>query len=91
MIRAVYLTKLFPALDMVGHVARAVAPTVLAASPIAVERLVIGYDNPSSPARAVVELTAYLLVAAAVTWRAEGTLLRESLGYLRRTRARTAD
>jgi len=30
-------------------------------------------------------------VAAAVTWRAEGTLLRESLGYLRRTRARTAD
>ena len=90
-IRAVYLTKLFPALDMVGHVARAVAPTVLAAAPIAVERVALGYDNPFSPARAAVELTAYVVVAAGLTWRAEGTLLRESLGYLRRTRTRTED
>ena len=89
--RVVYLTKLFPALNMVGHVARAVVPTVLAAAPIVAERLAFGYGDPSSPARAVAELTAYVVVAAALTWRAEGTLLRESLGYLRRTRARTAD
>jgi O-antigen/teichoic acid export membrane protein len=85
-IRVVYLTRLFPALDMVGHVARGVVPTVLAAAPIVVERLALGYGNPSSPARAVAELTAYLVVAAALSWRAEGALLRESLGYLRRTR-----
>ena len=81
-IRVVYLTRLFPALDMVGHVGRAVVPTALAAAPIVVERLVLGYGNPSSPLRAVVELTAYLLGAAALTWRAEGALLRESLGYV---------
>jgi O-antigen/teichoic acid export membrane protein len=86
-IRIVYLTKLFPALDMFGHVTRAVAPTAVAAAPIVVERLALGYGNPSSPARAVVELTAYLVVAAALTWWVEGPLLRESLGYLRRTRA----
>ena len=90
-IRVVYLTRLFPALDMVGHVARAVAPTAVAAAPIVAERLAFGYEDPSSPARAVVELTAYLVVAAALTWRAEGGLLRESLGYVRRTRTRTAD
>jgi O-antigen/teichoic acid export membrane protein len=90
-IRVVYLTRLFPALDMVGHVARAVAPTIVAAAPIAVGRLALGYDNPSSPGRAVVELAAYVVLAAALTWRAEGGLLRESLGYVRRTRARTAD
>jgi O-antigen/teichoic acid export membrane protein len=90
-IRVVYLTKLFPALDMVGHVARAVAPTALAAAPIVVERVAFGYGNPSSPARAVIELTAYVVVAAALTWRVEGTLLREAVGYLRRSRARTAE
>jgi O-antigen/teichoic acid export membrane protein len=89
-IRVVYLTRLFPALDMVRHVARAIAPTAVAAALVVVERLALGYDNPSSPARAVAELTAYLVVAAALTWRAEGTLLRESLGYLRRTRGPVA-
>ena len=89
-IRVIYLTRVFPALDMVGHVARAVAPTALAAAPILAERLAFGYDNPSSPVRAAVELTAYLVVAAALTWRAEGTLLQESLGYLRRRRGPVA-
>jgi peptidoglycan biosynthesis protein MviN/MurJ (putative lipid II flippase) len=89
-VRVVYLTRLFPALDMVGHVARAVAPTALAAVPIVVERLAFGYDDPSSLPRAVVEFAAYLVLAAALTWRAEGGLLRESLGYVRRTRAPVA-
>jgi lipopolysaccharide exporter len=91
LIRVVYLTRLFPALDMVGHVARAVVPTALAAAPIVVERLAFGYDNPSSQARVAIELTAYVVVAVALTWRAERTLLREAVGYLRRSRARTAE
>jgi hypothetical protein len=85
-IRVAYLTKLFPALDMVGHVARAVAPTALAAATIVVERLAFGYGDPSSPARAVVELVAFVVVTAALTWRLEGPLLREAVGYLTRTR-----
>ena len=86
-IRVAYLTKLFPALDMVGHVARAVAPTVLAAAAIVVERLAFGYDDPFSSTRALVELMAFLVVAAALTWRLEGALLREAVGYLRRARS----
>jgi O-antigen/teichoic acid export membrane protein len=82
-IRVGYLTKLFPALDMVGHVARAVAPTVLAAAAILIERLALGYGNPFSPTRALVELMAFVVVAAALTWRLEGPLLREAVGYLR--------
>jgi O-antigen/teichoic acid export membrane protein len=87
-IRVAYLTKLFPALDMVGHVARAAAPTALAAAAIVAERLAFGYGNPYSPARAAVELIAFLAVAAALTWRLEGALLREAVGYLRRARSR---
>lgn len=90
-IRAAYLTKLFPALDMVGHVARAVAPTAAAAAVIVAERLAFGDDSPPSAARAVVELAAFAVVTAALTWRAEGALLREAVGYLRRSRARTAE
>jgi hypothetical protein len=85
-VRVAYLTKLFPALDMVGHVARAVAPTALAAAPIVVERLAFGYGNPFSAARAAGELTAFVLVAAALSWRLERTLLLEAVGYLRRAR-----
>jgi ABC-type thiamin/hydroxymethylpyrimidine transport system permease subunit len=73
---------------MVGHVARAVAPTALAAAAIVAERLVFGYGNPFSPARAVVELIAFVVLAAALTWRLEGALLREAVGYLRRARSR---
>ena len=82
-IRVAYLTKLFPALDIFGHVARAVAPAALAAAAIVAERLAFGYGNPSSPARALVELMAFLVLAGALTWRLEGALLREAVGYLR--------
>jgi O-antigen/teichoic acid export membrane protein len=85
-IRVVYLTKLFPALDMIGHVARAVAPTAVAAAAIVAERLAFGYDDPSSPARSLIELMAFVLLAAALTWRAEGALLREAVAYVRRAR-----
>jgi O-antigen/teichoic acid export membrane protein len=83
-IRVAYLTKLFPALDMVGHVARAVAPTVVAAAVIVAERLILGYGNPTSPTRALAELLAFAVVAGALTWRLEGGLLREAVGYIRR-------
>jgi O-antigen/teichoic acid export membrane protein len=85
-IRVAYLTRLFPALDMVGHVARAVAPTALAAAAIVAERLALGYGNRFSPGRAGVELMVFVVLAAALTWRFEGALLREAVGYLRRAR-----
>jgi O-antigen/teichoic acid export membrane protein len=90
-IRLAYLAKLFPALDMVTHVARAVVPTAVAATPIVVERVAFGYANPHSPTRALAELAGYIVVVAAVSWSAERALLREAVGYLRRSRLRSAE
>jgi O-antigen/teichoic acid export membrane protein len=89
-IRVAYLAKLFPALRMVNHVARATAPTAVAAAAILVERLAFGYADPYSPLRALAELATYAIVVAALTWSAERALLREALGYLRRSLPRKA-
>jgi O-antigen/teichoic acid export membrane protein len=85
-IRLVYLGRLFPALDVVNHVTRPLVPTVAAAVPILIGRVAFGYSGQHSLARLAVELTVYVIVAAAVTWAAERTLLREAVGYLRRSR-----
>jgi O-antigen/teichoic acid export membrane protein len=90
-IRVAYLAKLFPALDMVHHVARAVAPTMVAAAPILAGRVAFGYADPHSPARALAELAVYVVVAAVLSWSAERALLREAVGYLRGTRHPTAE
>jgi len=90
-IRLAYLSRLFPALDMVTHVARAVAPTVLAAAPIVAERVIFGYADPQSPVRALAELAAYAIVVSAVTWSTERALLREAVGHLLRSRRPPAE
>jgi O-antigen/teichoic acid export membrane protein len=85
-IRLAYLARLFPALDIVNHVARAVAPAAVAATLILVERLALGYADPHSAGWAAVELAGYIVVVAALTWSTERALLREAVGYLRRSR-----
>ena len=89
-IRLAYLARIFPALDMVGHVVRAVAPTVVAAVPIVVERLAFGYADPLAPARLAAEVAAYAVVILLLTWCSERALLREAAGYLRRSLPRPA-
>ncbi len=80
-VRVVYLIKLFPALRIVGHVARAVAPTLPAVAAVLAGRALIAGDG--SVRRLLLELAAYAGLVVAMSWITERALLRESLGYLR--------
>jgi O-antigen/teichoic acid export membrane protein len=80
-VRLVYIARLFPALGVVVHVARAVAPTVPAVLAVLAVRLIA--DGGRSPAQAIAELALFGAVVVAATLASERTLLREALGYLR--------
>jgi O-antigen/teichoic acid export membrane protein len=86
-VRMVYLTRLFPALGMVKHVAGVVAPTALGAGAVVIGRALIHGGESVRPA---VEIAAYAIIVAVTTWTTERALLRESVGYLRRAAQRTA-
>jgi O-antigen/teichoic acid export membrane protein len=76
-VRLVYLTRIFPALSMVGHVARGVAPTLPAVAAVLALRALPGEVGP------VVEIALFLAVAAGASAVLERALLREVVGYLR--------
>jgi O-antigen/teichoic acid export membrane protein len=84
-VRLFYLARLFPALRIAGHMARAVAPTVPAAGAVLALRLVEGSHR--TLATALGELALYLAVTVAATWLFERDLLREVAGYLRPARS----
>jgi O-antigen/teichoic acid export membrane protein len=79
--RLAYLTRLFPALRIAGHVARGVAPALPAAATVLGARQLL--EGGRSPGRALAELAAFSLLVALATLAFERNLLRESLGYLR--------
>lgn len=83
-IRLLYLARLFPALRIVVHMARAMAPTVPAAGAVLLVRLLDGSQRTA--ATALGELALYLAVTAVATVLLERDLLREVVGYLRRAR-----
>jgi O-antigen/teichoic acid export membrane protein len=83
-VRFYYLAKLFPALSIVAHAARAIAPTVPAVAAVLALRAV---DGQRSLGVALGELVLYAAVTVAATVVFERELLREVLGYLRRPRA----
>jgi hypothetical protein len=87
-IRMVYLVKLFPASRMISHVARAIAPTLPAVAAILVERAVLGSED--SALRLMLEVVTYVLLVAIATWITARPLLREAVGYVRRSAARKA-
>ena len=78
--RAYYLVKLFPGFQMLGHAARALAPSVPAVAVVLLMR-VAGPDRTLGIV--IVELVAYLVVTLAATLYFERRLLAEVLGYLR--------
>jgi O-antigen/teichoic acid export membrane protein len=80
--RGWYLTRLFSALSMARHAARAIAPTIPAVLAVLLARAAIGGERTLS--LAVAELVLYVLVTAAATVLLERPLLREVAGYLRR-------
>ncbi len=80
--RAWYLSRLFEGIAIARHAARSVLPALPAIGVVLAIRAVRG--GPSTPASAVAELVAYILVTVAATWLFERALLREVLDYLAR-------
>lgn len=81
-VRFVYLTRLFPALDLVNHVLGAIAPTVLATVTVLLARATL--PSGGGAPRTFAELLVYAVIALAASWATERVLLREAFGYLRR-------
>jgi len=86
-VRTYYLTKIFPTMAMVNHVARAVVPTALGAGAVLLARAL---TSVGGTVRSVAEIVGYVTIVAAVTLATERALLREAMGYLRRAARRTA-
>jgi O-antigen/teichoic acid export membrane protein len=80
--RFYYLAKLFPALGILRHIVRAIAPTIPAAAAVLLLRAAIDTDRTLD--LALFELAVYVAVTAVMTWVLERPLLREARSYLRR-------
>ena len=80
--RFYYLSKLFPALGILRHIFRAIAPTIPAVAAVALMRVAIDTDRTLD--LALSELAVYVGVTAVMTWALERPLLREARGYLRK-------
>jgi O-antigen/teichoic acid export membrane protein len=80
-VRAYYLTRLFPAFAMLRHGVRALAPIVPAAVAVLATRALEGSHR--SLATAIGEFVLYVVLTVAATLLLERPLLREMIGYLR--------
>lgn len=80
--RTYYLTRLFPAFDMIRHSLRAMAPTVPAV--IATLAVRLAFEGTRTAGQAAAELVVYFGVTAVATFLFERELLREMAGYLGR-------
>jgi O-antigen/teichoic acid export membrane protein len=87
-VRIVYLSRLFPASSIVGHVAGAIVPTLMAAGAILVARAALGGDD--SALRLLLEVAGYVAFVVIATWITAGPLLREAIGYVRGGRGAVA-
>ena len=78
-VRAYYLTKLFPGFSILRHSVRAHAPTIAGAGAVLGARALIGEGGAEV---VVAELVLYAGTVLAVTCATEGALIREAIGYL---------
>lgn len=78
--RTWFLTRLFPAFQMLLHALRALAPTVPAAGAVLLARALEAGERTAATAAG--ELALYAAVTAAATLALERPLLREVAGYL---------
>lgn len=83
-----FLRRIFPGLPLVRHTARGLGPAVAAAASVLAVRLLA--PGPRSLTRITLESVLFGAVALAATLTSERALLRESVGYLRRTRSAPA-
>jgi O-antigen/teichoic acid export membrane protein len=82
--RFYYLARLFPALGILRHCVRAIAPTIPAAAAVLLLRAAMNEDRTLD--LALFELAVYIAVTIVMTWLLERPLLREARSYLRRPR-----
>jgi PST family polysaccharide transporter len=80
--RFYYLAKLFPALSILRHVFRSIAPTIPAAGAVLLLR--VANDADRTLDLALFELAVYIAVTIVMTWLLERPLLREAGSYLRK-------
>ncbi len=80
-VRGFYLVRLFDGFSFLTHLARAVAPTAVAALAVIVVRVV--YTGDRTAGLAAAELGLYVIVTVIATLVFERALLREIVGYLR--------
>jgi hypothetical protein len=79
------MQRFFPGFAIWRHALRSLVPTVPALAAVLALRLA----EPSGRGFALVlaELALYVAVTASATWLTERALLREAIGYLRRSRS----
>jgi O-antigen/teichoic acid export membrane protein len=82
-VRAYFMRRIFEGFGFLRHLARALLPSVCAV--VAVLALRVLLDGDRSLEVAITEVCVYVGIAAAATVAFERRLLRELLGYLRRT------
>lgn len=80
-LRTFYLRQLFAGFNLIGHAARAIAPSASGALAVGLARLVDG--SPRTIGMAIAELVLFSVVTTLVTWLVERALLREILAYAR--------
>lgn len=78
--RAWYITRLFEGFRFLAHAMRAMLPTIPAIVVVLVMRAV--ESGPRTEVMAIAELCVYVLVTVLATWRLEGGLVREAVGYV---------
>jgi O-antigen/teichoic acid export membrane protein len=88
-VRARYLHRLLPGLDLPRLAGRALAPLVPACGAVALIRLAL-WGSERTPAQVAVELGVFLAVYAASTWLRERGLARELMQLARRGSPRPA-
>ena len=79
-IRGVVMARFFQGLSILSHLARAFAPTAVAALPVLLVRAT-HHGEHSLPAAILVFLL-YVATTVAATWALEGPLVREAIGYM---------
>lgn len=81
-LRSVYLKRILGSFSLIGHSARALAPTAVAVAGVLILRLV-ATANDDSLSAALIEAVVYVALTIPATIGFERSLLREILGYVR--------
>ncbi len=84
LVRAYYLRRIFPEVNLAVRAVRSFAPTTAALAAVLSMRLLV--SSWDGPARAVIEVVLYVAITVTVTALMERALLREAIGYMRRSR-----